>query len=64
MGKDADKIRSNVRRLIQALNEIYEENSIIVHKKQANPVKFFLEDLVIADRTKCWANPGHVMCKK
>ena len=50
MNSDVAKVRSSVLRLVQALNNIYEENSIIVHKQESRPVKFSLEELVIADR--------------
>ena len=50
MNSDVAKVRSSVIRLVQALNNIYEENSIIVHKQESRPVKFSLEELVIADR--------------
>ena len=50
MNSDVAKVRSSVLRLVQALNNIYEENSIIVHKQESRPVQFFLKELVIADR--------------
>ena len=50
MNSDKALVWSSVMRLILALNIIYEENSIIVHREESRPVKFYLEDLVIADR--------------
>ena len=61
MGKDQDYIQSAIIRMVQALNEIYEENMIIVHRKQPNPVKFSLEELVIADTSIC-SRSSHIMC--
>jgi len=64
MDKDDATIRSAVIRLVQALNAIYEENSIVVHRKQPNPVKFSLEELVIADFSNCLGKSSHVMCSR
>ena len=50
MNSDKALVWSSVMRLILALNIIYEENSIIVHKQESRPVQFFLKELVIADR--------------
>ena len=50
MNSDVAEVQSSVIRLVQALNSIYEENSIIVHKQESRPVQFFLKELVIADR--------------
>ena len=50
MNSDKALVWSSVMRLILALNIIYEENSIIVHREESRPVKFYLEELVIADR--------------
>jgi hypothetical protein len=49
-------------RLVQALNVIYDANSIIVHKKQSKRVEFSLDELVIADSSTCYGNSGSVMC--
>ncbi len=64
MNEDVPTIRSAVIRLVQALNAIYEENSIVVHRKQPNPVKFSLEDLVIADFTTCLRKSSNIMCSR
>ena len=50
MNSNVAEVQSSVIRLVQALNSIYEENFIIVHKQESRPVQFFLKELVIADR--------------
>ena len=62
MGSDKSKVQSSVLRLVQALNVIYDENSIIVHKNDYKSVKFSLQELVIADRWACYRYLGYVIC--